>query len=75
MDVGNEKVTFAGNDSVCFANGDTPPLTADVRIARTFVIDGSSEVVIPAVLTSFPSEPAVGLIEGVPKLSDRYHLL
>ena len=75
VDVGNEKVTFAGNDSVCFANGDTPPLTADVRIARTFVIDGSSEVVIPAVLTSFPSEPAVGLIEGVPKLSDRYHLL
>ena len=75
IDVGNERVTFSENNMVLFATGDFPPVTSDVRCAKTFVIDGSSEVIIPAVLTSFPSEPVVGLIEGVPKLSDRYHLL
>ena len=75
IDVGSEKVTFSENNTVLFATGDFPPVTSDVRCAKTFVIDGSSEVIIPAILTSFPSEPVVGLIEGVPKLSDRYHLL
>ena len=75
IDVGHEKVTFSDNNTILFATGDFPPITSEVRSAKTFVIDGSSEVVIPAFLTSFPSEPVVGLIEGIPKLSDRYHLL
>ena len=75
IDVGNEKVKFSENSTVLFATGDFPPVTSDVRCEKTFAIDGSSEVIIPAVLTSFPSEPVVGLIKGVPKLSDRYHLL
>ena len=65
IDVGNEKVTFSENNTVLFATGDFPPVTSDVRCAKTFVIDGSSEVIIPAILTSFPSEPVVGLIEGI----------
>ena len=75
IDVGNEKVTFLENNTVTFATGNSPPVISEVQTAKTFVIDGSSEVIIPAILTSFPSEPVIGLIEGSPKLSDRYHLL
>ena len=73
IDVGHEKVTFSENNTTLFATSDFPPITSDVRSATTF-IGGSSEVVISALLTSFPSEPVVGLIEGIPKLSDRNHL-
>ena len=75
IDVGNEKVTFSENNTVTFTTGNSPPVISEVQTAKTFVIDGSSEVIIPAILTSFPSEPVIGLIEGSPKLSDRYHLL
>ena len=75
IDVRGHKVTFSEQNTVFFAVGDSPPIVSDVRAAKTFVIEGHSEVVIPAFLTSFPSEPVIGLIEAVPKLSDRYHLL
>ena len=55
------------------STSDFPPITSEFQSATTF-IDGSIEVVISALLTSFPSEPVVGIIEGVPKFSDRYHL-
>ena len=75
IDVRGHKVTFSEQNTVFFAVGDSPPIVSDVRAAKTFVIEGHSEVVIPAFLTSFPSEPVIGLVEAVPKLSDRHHLL
>ena len=74
IDVGHEKVTFSENNTILFATGDFPLITSKVRSAKTFVIDGSSEVIISALLMSFPSEPIIGSIKGVPKLSDCYHL-
>ena len=73
--VGKETVTFSKSSMVIFASGDSPPVLSEVRAAKTFVIDSNSEVVIPAILTSFSSEPVIGLLKGVSQLSDRYYLL
>ena len=75
IDVGGEVVTFSGTNLIPFATGDQPPLVSEVRVAHTQVIEGHTEAVIPAYLSSFSSAPVIGLIEAVPKLSGRYHLL
>ena len=75
IDVGKETVTFSENNMVMFASGNSTPVFSEVRAAKTLVIESNSEAVIPAILTSFPSEPVAGLFEGLAKLSNRYHLL
>ena len=74
IDVRQQFVDFSGKNKMNFASGEYPPLISDVRITKTFVIDAQSELVIPARLENFATSPAVGLIEAVPKLPDRYHL-
>ncbi len=64
IDVRGHRVTFSQENPVFFAVGDTPPVCSDVRVAKTFVIEGNSEVIIPACLSSFPSEPLIGLIDA-----------
>ena len=74
IDVRGQTVKFAPDNIVSFVNKDLPPHASEVRVAQTVIVDASSESVIPAYLTTPPSENIIGLIEAVPKLSDRYHL-
>ena len=74
IDVRGHLVTFSGDNKVFFADGNTPPFQTDIRAAHTFVIDAHSEAVIPAYFHRRPLSPVVGLLEPVPKLSNRYRL-
>ena len=74
IDVRQQFVDFSGKNKINFASGEYPLLISDVRVSKTFVIDAQSELVIPACLEKFATSHVVGLIEAVPKLSDRYHL-
>ena len=74
IDVRGQTVKFYGDNTVFFANGDAPPHASEVRAAQTVVIDAHSESVIPVYLRTSPPEPVIGLIEAIPKLSDRYQL-
>ena len=40
IDVRGHRVTFFQENPVFFAVGDTPPVCSDVRVAKTFVIEG-----------------------------------
>ena len=74
IDIRGQVVTFVGGNTVTFALETDPPFVANVKVAKTMVIDAQSELIIPATLTTCPQPPVVGLIEALPKLSDRYHL-
>eukprot|EP00795_Rhopilema_esculentum_P009892 gene9892-18483_t len=74
FDVRQQFVDFSGKNKINFASGEYHPLISDVRVSKTFVINAQSELVIPARLEKFATSHVVGLIEAVPKLSDRYHL-
>ena len=74
IDVRGHTVKVAPDNSVSFVNKDLPPHASEVRVAQKVSVDASSESGNPAYLTTPPSENIIGLIEAVPKLSDRYHL-
>ena len=74
IDIRGQVVTFVGGNIVTFALETDPPFVANVKVAKTMVIDAQSELIIPATLTTCPQPSVVGLIEALPKLSDRYHL-
>ena len=44
IDVRGQSVTFSASNTVSFANEDNPRFFSDVKIAKTFVIEGNSEV-------------------------------
>ena len=50
------------------------PIVSNVKVAKAMVIDAQSELIIPATLTTSLQPPVVGLIEALPKFSDRCHL-
>ena len=74
IDVRGQVVTFVGGNTVTFASENDAPIVSNVKIAKTMVIDAQSESIIPATLATSLQLPVVGLIEALPKLSDRYHL-
>ena len=74
INVPNEKVTFAPNNTIAFAGNSHDSLSADVRASNTYVIEGHCEAIIPAYLAK-PVGPIVGLIESNQKLTDTYHLV
>ena len=74
IDVRGQVVTFVGGNTVTFASENDAPIVSNVKVAKTMVIDAQSESIIPATLTTSLQLPVVGLIEALPKLSDRYHL-
>ena len=73
-DARGQTVQFSGTNVVYFATGNAPPHKSEVKVALSVIIDAHSESIIPAYLETSPFGPFIGLIEAVPKLSDRYQL-
>eukprot|EP00794_Sanderia_malayensis_P016269 gene16269-17909_t len=75
IDVKGQTVTFDKQNTIAFVgNYNRPTIYSDVRTAKTYVIEGHCEAIIPAYLEK-PLDPVVGLIETNQNLADNYHLI
>ena len=73
INVPHKHITFDPQNNVAFADALNQPLSTDVQVASTCVIESNCEAIIPAYLAK-PVGPIVGLIDSVKEFQDTCHL-